>query len=78
MVVVVELVSKLLRKKRKVQTLGYTVALVTEMYAKLLRVFRYRRTVMYFTLESVQLTQHDKRHLQVVFHAAIDNQIINT
>jgi HJR/Mrr/RecB family endonuclease len=77
MVVVTELVSKLLHKK-KVQALSYTIALVTEMYAKLLRMFRYRRTVMYFTVESVELTQHNKRHLQVVFHASIDKQAINT
>jgi hypothetical protein len=78
MVVVTQLVNKLLRKKRSVQALCYAAALVTEMYAKLLRMFRYRRVVMYFTLESVELTQRHKTHLQVIVHAAIGNQVNNT
>jgi len=57
--------------------LGYTVALVTGMYATLLRMFRYRHTAMYFTVQSVNLTQHNKRHLQEVFLAAVDNQVTN-
>jgi len=60
------------------QALGYTAAHVTDVYAKLLRMFEYRRTVTCFTVESVQLTQHNKRHLQEVYPAAVGNQVTNT
>ena len=86
MAVVTELVSKVLRKTEKFRQLAIRLqssqkcmlALVTEMYAKLVRMLRYGRTVIYFTVENVKLTQHNKRHLQVVFHASIDNHVTNT
>lgn len=72
------LLSYLTTHSMALQALGYTAALFTEMYAKRLRIFEYRRTVTYFTVNSVQLAQHNRRRLQEIFPAAVDNQVTNT